>query len=61
MNELEKLHREIFSIDPVVIGLHWSDIEDRLIQAIESGIPYNEERELSQGELAAYKEGKLSF
>jgi DNA repair photolyase len=61
MNDLIKMHKEIFGIDPVIIGLHWHDIEDRLIEAMETGIAYNEERELTTQELVDYRAGKLAF
>jgi hypothetical protein len=61
MNELEAIHKQVFGVPPVVIGLHWHDIQDRIIQAIESGRPYNEEEELSAVDLAAYKRGELVF
>jgi DNA repair photolyase len=61
MNDLIKLHKEIFGIEPVIIGLHWHDIEQRLIDAMESGIAYNEERELTTAELVDYRAGNLSF
>jgi DNA repair photolyase len=61
MNELEKIHKDIFGIAPVIIGLHWDEIEQRLIDAIESGIPYNEEKELTTEELIEFRAGKISF
>lgn len=61
MNELEKMHKEVFGVDPVIIGLHWDDIEKRLIDAIEAGIPYNEEKELTTQELVDYRAGNLIF
>jgi len=61
MNDLIKMHKEIFGIDPVIIGLHWHDIEDRLIEAMETGVAYNEERELTTAELVDYRAGKLAF
>ena len=61
MNDLIKMHKEIFGIDPVIIGLHWHDIEDRLIEAMETGVAYNEERELTTQELVDYRAGKLAF
>lgn len=61
MNELEQIHKDVFGVAPVVIGLHWDDIQQRLIDAIESGIPYNEERELTTEELVEFRAGRLSF
>jgi DNA repair photolyase len=61
MNDLIKMHEEIFGIAPVIIGLHWHDIEDRLIEAMETGVAYNEERELTTAELVDYRAGKLDF
>jgi hypothetical protein len=61
MNELETIHEQVFGVAPVVIGLHWDELQDRIIAAIESGTPYNEEAELSIVDLAAYKRGELVF
>jgi len=61
MSELDALHKTIFGVEPVVIGLHWHDVQERIIQAIESGVPYNEQNELSASDLAAYLLGNLVF
>lgn len=54
-------HVERFGVEPVVIGLHWIDVQQRIIEAIERGEPYNEEAELSPDELEQYKAGELVF
>jgi hypothetical protein len=61
MNELEKIHEEVFGIPPVIIGLHWDDVEDRLIAAINSDTPYNEEKELTPVELAEFRAERAVF
>jgi hypothetical protein len=61
MNDLMEIHKDVFGVEPIIIGLHWNDIDDRLIEAIESGIPYNEEKELTTAELVDYRAGRLIF
>lgn len=61
MNELIRLHKEIFNVDPVIIGLHWADVDDRLFNSIENNTPYDETKELTQAELQAFNKGDLVF
>jgi hypothetical protein len=61
MNELIKLHKEVFDVEPVIIGLHWDDLDDRLFDAIENNTPYDETKELSAAELKAFNKSELVF
>lgn len=56
-----ELHKRVFGVEPVVIGLHWEDVQDRIIEAIESGEPYDEEKELTPEQLKQYEAGELIF
>ena len=62
--ELTQRHKKAFGIEPVVIGMYWSDREalDALIEkAIIDGKPYDEYEELTDEVKKAYDAGELVF
>jgi hypothetical protein len=61
MNEIYDLHKEVFGVAPIVIGLHWQDATERILAAIDADKPYNEENELTPEDLASYRNGELVF
>ena len=64
MNNLKKEHKDKFGVEPIIIGMFWNNKEllyDKIELAIESNIPYNEEKLLSKEELVAFKSGGLVF
>lgn len=56
-----EFHKEVFGVDPVVIGLNWNDVHERISDAIMNGTPYDETKELTPQELAAFEAGDLIF
>lgn len=54
-------HIKKFGVEPIVIGLHWEDSWERIVDSLDGDTPYNEEKELSEEELAAFKRGELLF
>ena len=57
----EEIHEEELGVEPVVIGLHWDDVQERILDAIEQGVPYNEEKELTPSQLKDFESGDLVF
>lgn len=57
----EELHKQELGVEPVIIGLHWDDVQERIMDAIEQGVPYNEENELAPQELEDFESGELVF
>lgn len=60
MNVFE-LHLEVFGVYPVVIGANWEDVPDRILSAIEAGVPYDETKELDKDLLDAFNSGEIVF
>ena len=64
MENLINLHKEIFGVEPYVIGMFWNSPEtvmDGIIKAIEEGQPYNEYEMLAKEEQKAFDDGDLLF
>ena len=61
MNELAKIHKQVFGVDPVIIGLNWDNAEDLIVEAIQNNVPYDETKMLSPEELKMFNDGKLFF
>lgn len=64
MENLINLHKEIFGVEPYVIGIFWHSPEtviDGIIKAIEEGQPYNEYEMLTKEEQKAFNDGNLLF
>jgi len=64
MIEIEELHKEIFGVEPNIIGMFWNDRDeliDNILKAIEDNIPYNEYELLTKDEKKAFDEGELFF
>lgn len=61
MMNVYEMHAKVFGVEPIVIGLYWSDVNERIAKAIETGKPYNE-REMADPELLkAYDAGDIVF
>jgi len=56
-----EIHKKAFGVKPVVIGLHWQDSNERIIDAVLNNTPYDETKELTPQELAAFEAGDLIF
>ncbi len=57
-------HKEIFGVEPNIIGMFWFDNEiliDNIIKAIETNKPYDEYELLSDDEKKAFDNGDLLF
>lgn len=64
MEDLYKIHKERFGIEPNIIGMFWYDIEleeENIKKAIKENIPYDEYEMLSKEEKKAFNDGKLLF
>ncbi len=62
--EIMQAYIERFGKKPYVIGMFWSDRErfnQNLLDAIKSGVPYNEYELLDDDEKKAFDEGSLLF
>jgi 3-oxoacyl-[acyl-carrier-protein] synthase III len=57
-----KEHKQKFGVNPVIIGLFWDNpnqVEKNIIEAIEKGEPYNEEKLITDDELESLEDGEL--
>jgi hypothetical protein len=64
MEDLIKEHKELFGVEPVIIGLVFYDVGelfDRIAHSIDMGKPYNEYELLSPEEREAFEKGDLLF
>jgi DNA repair photolyase len=61
MNELFEVHKQIFGVEPVVIGLNWDSVEELIVKAIEDNLPYDETKLLTPEELKMFNAGNLVF
>jgi hypothetical protein len=62
--EIMQAYIRKFGKEPYVIGMFWSDRErfnQNLLDAIKSGVPYNEYEFLDDDEKKAFDEGNLLF
>jgi DNA repair photolyase len=60
MNVYE-LHQDVFGVSPIIIGINWEDLPDRILSAIEDGVPYDETREIERDLLAGLNDGQVYF
>ena len=60
MNIIE-LHIETFGVEPFVIGANWRNVDDKIAEAIDRGVPYDERRELDRDVLAQFEAGEILF
>ena len=64
MDNINKKHVEKFGVEPIVIGMRWRNpelIDELIIKAIETNIPYNEYEELTKEEQEAFDNRDLLF
>ena len=64
MENLIKLYKEKFGVEPLIIGMYWNNTEQlviNLLEAIEDNKPYNEYNLLTKEERIAFNSGKLLF
>lgn len=59
MQELIESHKEVFGVEPVIIGLYPWDTAQRISNSIEAGEPYDETKDLSRIELERFERGDL--
>ena len=62
--EIMQAYIRKFGKKPYVIGMFWSDLErfnQNILDAIESGVPYNEYELLDDDDKKAFDEGLLLF
>jgi len=58
MDEISELHKEIFGVYPVVLGLH-TNAYNRILDALDGDEPYDESKELPKEDIDRLKEGQL--
>lgn len=64
MEELVKEHLEKFGVEPNVIGRFFGDpriVMENIEEAIDSDVPYDEYRDLTDEQKKAYDAGELNF
>jgi len=65
MEEITKLHLEVFGVLPNIIGINWrlnnGDMADLIYESIEKGVPYDEVDQLSEESRKEYEAGNLTF
>jgi hypothetical protein len=64
IENLKRQHKEKYGVEPNVIGLLWSDMDERIrlmTEAIEGDEPYDEYKMLSKEKQEAYDKGGLVF
>ncbi len=64
IDPLTKAHIQKFGVEPIVIGVNWNNpgfIVRGILKALETGIPYDENDQLSKDELEAFNNGDLVF
>lgn len=60
MNIIE-LHIEEFGVEPFFIGAAWLDVDDKILEAIKNGVPYDERQQLPRDLLAQFDAGEILF
>ena len=64
IQNLHKLHKDKYGVEPNVIGYLWSDMDkqfDLLVKAVEGDEPYDEYKMMSKEEQEAFDRDELVF
>jgi len=64
IQELNKLHKDKYGVEPNVIGYLWDDMDEQfnlLVKAVEGDKPYDEYQMLSKDEQKDFDKGELLF
>lgn len=60
-NDLVKQHKELFGKEPIIIGIYFTDVWERVAASIARNEEYNELQELTRQQKDEYEKGNLLF